>query len=105
MPHDESLPGIGGLRVLDLAGAPGIYGTKLLADLGADVVRIEPPGGDPLRRVGPFYRGQRDRSLSFAYYNTSKRSIALDLDSAQGRENFRTLAASADIVCETGAPG
>jgi crotonobetainyl-CoA:carnitine CoA-transferase CaiB-like acyl-CoA transferase len=107
MPHRHASPGIGGLRVLDLAGPPGIYGTKLLADLGADVIRIEPPGGDPLRVAGPFYRNRPgpERSLSFALYNTSKRSIELDLDSEEGRERFRRLTATADFVFETAAPG
>jgi crotonobetainyl-CoA:carnitine CoA-transferase CaiB-like acyl-CoA transferase len=93
--------------VLDLAGPAGIYGTKLLADLGADVIRIEPPGGDPLRGAGPYYRNHPgpQRSLSFAFYNTSKRSIELDLDSEDGRERFRRLAATADFVFETAAPG
>jgi crotonobetainyl-CoA:carnitine CoA-transferase CaiB-like acyl-CoA transferase len=51
-------PVISGLRVLDLAGLSGIYGTKLLADLGADVVRIEPPGGDPMREAPPFFHDE-----------------------------------------------
>lgn len=99
--------GLTGLRVLDLAGAPGIYGSKLLADLGADVVRIEPPSGDPLRQVGPFFRDQPGpgHSLSFAYYNTSKRSIELDLEQESGRDQFRRLAAVADIVHEAEPPG
>lgn len=106
--YDSALkPGIGELRVLDLASPAGIYGTKLLADLGADVIRIEPAAGDPLRSAGPFYRNRPgpQRSLTYAYYNTSKRGIELDLDSASGRDAFRKLAATADIVFETGAPG
>lgn len=100
-------PGISGLRVLDLAGLPGIYGTKLLADLGADVVRIEPPKGDPLRDAPPHYQDVPGpgRSLTYAFYNTSKRALELDLTSADGRSTFRRLAAAADIVFETCAPG
>jgi crotonobetainyl-CoA:carnitine CoA-transferase CaiB-like acyl-CoA transferase len=99
--------GIDGLRVLDLAGLPGIYGTKLLADLGADVIRIEPPEGDPLRDSPPFYRDRPGpgRSLSYAFYNTSKRAMELTLQSESGRETFRKLVSTADIVFETFPPG
>lgn len=103
--HDSQPIGIGALRVLDLAGQPAIYGTKLLADLGADVVRLEPPDGDPLRNAGPFFRDQPGpgRGLTYAFYNTSKRSIALDTSSAEGRAVLRRLVAWADIVIESGA--
>src|SRR6187549_3500207 len=95
--------GINGLRVLDLAGRQAWYGSKLLADLGADVIRIEPPGGDSLREEGPFYRNRPGpgRSLFFAFYNTSKRGLALDLESEEGRAVFRRLAKEADVVIES----
>ena len=95
------------IRVLDLTGEMGAYATKLLADLGADVIRIEPPDGDPLRDIGPFWHDERaaDRSLAFFNLNTSKRSITLDIACDAGREVFRKLVATADAVVETFEPG
>ena len=95
------------IRVIDLAGETGVYATKLLADLGADVIRIEPPGGDPMREIGPFWHDERaaDRSLSFFNLNTNKRSITLDFTKPEGRALFEKLAATADVVVETFAPG
>jgi len=74
------------LRVLDLTGEIGAYCTKLLADLGADVIRIEPPGGDPLRNIGPFWHDEQaaDRSLYFFNLNTNKRSVTLDVAALGG---------------------
>jgi len=95
------------IRVLDLAGETGVYATKLLADLGADVIRIEPPDGDPTRLVGPFYHDEPspERSLYFFNLNTNKRGITLDLESEDGRALFRRLVATADVVVETFHPG
>src|SRR6185437_5497720 len=95
------------LRVLELVDEKGQFCGKLLGDLGADVVKIEPPGGEPCRRVGPFLDDipHPDRSLSFWYYNTSKRGITLNLDSVEGCRLFRRLAAAADVVLETFRPG
>ncbi|MEX2247047.1 MAG: CoA transferase [Dehalococcoidia bacterium] len=95
------------IRILDLAGEMGVYATKLLADLGADVIRIEPPAGDPLRAVGPFFGdiAAGDRSLSFFNLNTNKRSLTLDIASPEARPLFEKLAATADIVVETFPPG
>ena len=96
-----------GLRVLELADEKGQFCGKLLGDLGADVVKIEPPGGEACREVGPFLDDvpHRDRSLSFWYYNTSKRGITLNLETADGRALFRRLADEADVVLETFRPG
>jgi crotonobetainyl-CoA:carnitine CoA-transferase CaiB-like acyl-CoA transferase len=77
------------------------YATKLLADLGADVVKIEPPGrGDPSRARGPFPGAvpHPEKSGLFLYLNTNKRGIALDLTRAEGREVLRRLAATADLL-------
>ncbi len=95
------------IRVLDLTGETGVYCTKLLADLGADVIRIEPPDGDPLRDIGPFWHKERgvDRSLSFLHNNTNKRSVTLDITKPEGRGLFEKLVATADIVVETYQPG
>jgi crotonobetainyl-CoA:carnitine CoA-transferase CaiB-like acyl-CoA transferase len=95
------------IRVLDLAGETGVYGTKLLADLGADVIRIEPPDGDPMRAIGPFWHDERaaDRSLSFFNLNTNKRSSTLDFTKPEGRALFEKLVAKSDVVVETYEPG
>ena len=90
-------------RVLDLSGPEAVFCGKLLADYGADVVRVEPPGGDPSRTRGPF-AGDRegpDSSLYFLFYNTNKRSITLDLNSEGGRVLFRRLVVQADVVVES----
>ncbi|MBX3628279.1 MAG: CoA transferase [Rhizobacter sp.] len=96
-----------GLRVLDLSGAMGNYAGKLFAELGADVVLVEPPGGTALRQQPPFLddRPGLERSLAFAYHNTSKRGVTLDLDSAPGQAQLRRLVAGADLLIETERPG
>ncbi len=95
------------IRVLDLAGEAGMYCTKLLAELGADVVKIEPPGGDPARGIGPFYHDEANpnRSLYFFALNSSKRSITLDITTADGQTLLKRLLAKADVVVETFQPG
>jgi benzylsuccinate CoA-transferase BbsE subunit len=95
-----------GVRVLDLTGESGHFAAKLLGDLGADVVKIEPPTGDPVRHRGPFWGHADDpeRSLVWLAYNTSKRGITLDLGKRRGRDLFLDLAARADVVIETAAP-
>lgn len=95
------------VRVLDLTTQLGAYCTKLLADLGADVVRVEPPAGDRSRAVGPFVGDQPhpDRSIPFLFLNSNKRSVTLDLETADGQRLFRRLATQADIVVESFAPG
>jgi crotonobetainyl-CoA:carnitine CoA-transferase CaiB-like acyl-CoA transferase len=78
-----------------------------MADLGADVIRVEPPGGDPMRTVGPFWRDEPhpDRSLSFWFYNTNKRSLTLDLARSADRAVLAGLVTRTDVVVETMAPG
>jgi len=106
MEHDGKTA-LGDIRILDLAGPSGVYCTKLLADLGADVVKIESPGGDLMRRMPPFYHDEPDpeRSLYFWHFNTSKRSITLNLEDIDGRAIFNELVKTADIVVETYQPG
>jgi crotonobetainyl-CoA:carnitine CoA-transferase CaiB-like acyl-CoA transferase len=103
-PHPGPLAG---LRVLELADEKGQFCGKLMADLGADVVKIEPPGGQNTRSVGPFLDDipHRERSLSFWHYNTSKRGVTLNLDLPDGRNLFRRLVPLADIILETYPPG
>ena len=90
-------------RVLDLSGPEAVFCGKLLADYGADVVRVEPPGGDPSRSRGPFAGDEEgpDRSLYFLFYNTNKRSITLDLQAERGRDLFRSLVPQADVIVES----
>ena len=105
---DARLPGpLAGLRVLELADEKGQFCGKLMADLGADLIKIEPPGGQTTRRVGPFLDDlpHPERSLSFWHYNTSKRGVTLNLETEAGKELFRRLAATADIILETHPPG
>jgi crotonobetainyl-CoA:carnitine CoA-transferase CaiB-like acyl-CoA transferase len=94
-------------RVLDCAGELGALCGRILGDLGADVIKIEPPGGDPARHLGPFVDGiaHPDRSLRFWAANANKRSAVLDLDTRDGAERLRGLAAGAHIVVDSEAPG
>src|SRR3954452_22624902 len=104
MSDAEPLSGpLAGLRILELADESGQFCGKLLGDLGADVLKIEPTGGERCRRLGPFLDDvpHPERSLSCWYYNTSKRGITLALDTADGSGLLRRLAATADIVLET----
>ena len=96
-----------GYRVLDLSGPMGVYCGKLMADMGADVIKAEPPGGDPMRRNGPFANGQVDteQSLYWLHFNTNKRSITLDITSAGGAALLRRLADGCDVLLETFQPG
>jgi crotonobetainyl-CoA:carnitine CoA-transferase CaiB-like acyl-CoA transferase len=93
---------LAGLRVLDLTGRMGGYCGLLLANLGAEVILIEPPGGDPLRREGPFKNSTRDPelSLAFAAYHTNKRGIVLNLEESQDCRTFRQLVGCADVLIE-----
>jgi len=95
------------VRVLDLAGQIGVYCTKLLADLGADVIKIEKPEGDPTRHLGPFFHDEpeTEKSLFFFHYNTNKRGITLNIDTRDGCEIFKQLVKTADIMVETFEPG
>lgn len=92
-----------GIRVLEIGNELGEYCGKVLAGLGADVVRVEPPGGEGTRGYGPFYHDQPhpDRSLYFWHYNFAKRSVVLDLDSQAGKTAFAELAATADVIVDS----
>lgn len=107
MTHAPTPQALSGLRVLDLAGPFGNYAGKLFADMGADTILVEPPEGACTRHQGPFLadRPGKERSLKFAYQNTSKRSIMLDLSEKAGQQALLELAATADLVFESFPPG
>jgi benzylsuccinate CoA-transferase BbsE subunit len=96
-----------GVRVLDLSGEPGQFCGKLMGDLGAEVIKIEPPAGDDVRRLGPFCDDVEDvnRSLYWHAMNTSKRAITLNLEAETGRALLQRLLPTTDIVLESFAPG
>src|SRR5262245_28491331 len=98
---------LAGLSILEVAGPLGDYTGKQFADLGADVVLVEPVGGASRRAAGPFVDDEPglERSLTFAYFNTGKRSVALDLDTRDGAALFTELARQSDVVIDgTGSP-
>jgi len=94
-------------RVLDLTDQRGEVAGMILHDLGADVIKVEPPGGSPARQAHPWLPGTEDspRSLQFLAYNRGKRSIVLNLRAPADRATFLQLAASADFVLDSGVPG
>jgi len=94
-------------RVLDLTDEKGLLCAKTLADLGADVIKIEPPGGCSSRKIGPFYKDipQPEKSLFWFAYNANKRGITLNVECEDGREIFKKLVTTADIVIESFPPG
>ncbi|MEW1863291.1 CoA transferase [Streptomyces sp. NPDC088194] len=94
---------LGAIRVLEIGDELGEYCGKVLAGLGADVVRVEPPDGEVTRSYGPFHQDVPDaeRSLYFWHYNLGKRSVALDLDTPAGQADLRTLAGTADVVIDS----
>lgn len=98
---------LSGLRILDAARSAGSYCSKLFADMGADVILVEPIDGHELRREPPFIDDIADpeNSIPFAYYHTSKRGITLDLDRKEGQEIFRRLARTAQLIIESEMPG
>ncbi len=105
---DSPAPGpLAPFRVLDLAGEIGQLAGRMLGDLGADVIKVEPPGGDAARGNPPFHRDRADkeRSLFWWVFNHNKRGITLDIETEQGRDLLLRLAAEADFLIETHAPG
>lgn len=103
----EDNKGLSGLKVLDFTGELGPYAGKLFAGMGADVIHLEPVTGDPLRNIGPFYKGVagKERSLQYLYYNAGKRGMALDIKKEKGREIFIKLCETADLLLESFTPG
>ncbi len=105
--HEDSP--LAGIRVIEYcSGVSGPYCAKILADLGAEVIKIEPPGtGDITRTMGPFAGDDPhpEKSGLFLYLNTNKRGLTLDVEKERGREIFRRLTKDADVLIEDGFPG
>ena len=96
-----------GYRALDLTDEKGFLCGKILAELGVDVIKVEKPGGDAARNIGPFWHDQADpeKSLYWFAYNSSKRGITLNLETEEGKRIFRDLVKTAHFVIESFAPG
>ena len=96
-----------GVRVVELASEHGALAGKILSDLGAEVIVVEPPGGHVSRRFEPFVDDEPgpERSLWWWFYNTGKQSVVLDLQAAAGAARFRSLVESCDVVLEGQPPG
>jgi len=94
-------------RVLDLTTERGLLCGQMLGDMGADVIKVEPPGGSPARAMGPFHNDVRhpDRSLYWWAYNRNKRAITLDIERDAGRDLLRRLVERADFLIESHNPG
>lgn len=94
-------------RALDLTDDKGFLCGKILGDLGVDVIKVEPPGGDPARSISPFYHDTPDpeKSLFWLAYNANKRSITLNIETRDGREIFERLVQGADFIIESFPPG
>jgi crotonobetainyl-CoA:carnitine CoA-transferase CaiB-like acyl-CoA transferase len=106
LPHPDGP--LSGYRVLDLADEKGQLCARLLGELGADVIKVEPPGdGDATRSNGPFFQGEEGANNSLYWWamNAGKRSVTLQLKLEAGRELLRQLVATADIIVETNVPG
>lgn len=97
-----------GIRVLEIGGGIAAdYATKLFSDYGAEVIKIEPPTGDPVRRMVPFIGNEPDENGSavFLHTNSSKKSVVLDLEDQSARDSLLKLVATADVVVESLKPG
>ena len=103
------MPGaLNGIKVLDLAeDVAGSFCARLLADYGADVLKLEPPGGSALRRLGPFFHDDPhwEKSLFFLVMNLNKKGATLNLEDAAGRKIFKELVSHVDVVVESHRPG
>jgi benzylsuccinate CoA-transferase BbsE subunit len=94
-------------RILDLTDEKGYLCGKILGDLGADVIKVEPPGGDPGRNIGPFYKDilDREKSLTWFAFNANKRGITLNIETTDGQAIFRRLISKTDLIIESFSPG
>ncbi|MFN8556740.1 MAG: CoA transferase [Dehalococcoidia bacterium] len=119
-PHNDATPGtaagssaassgfLSSLRVVEIGGGmAAAFCGRLLADAGADVLKVEPPDGDDLRRTGPYVGGavHPERSIPYLALNAGKRSVSLDPTTAEGRERLEALLAAADVLVDDLGPG
>lgn len=107
MPENENEGMLSPYRALDLTDEKGLLCGKILGELGTDVIKIEKPGGDSARNLGPYYHDEQDpeKSLFWFAYNTNKRGITLDIETDAGQDIFKKLVKTADIVIESFPPG
>ena len=98
---------LSGIRVLDLADEPAVFAARILADLGADVIRVEHPSGGRVRSIAPFLNDEPgvERSFYHLYHNANKRSVVLDIESDPGRGSLKLLVEKSDVLLETEQPG
>ena len=98
---------LNGCRALDLTDENGFLCGKILADLGVDVIKVEPPGGDPSRQRGPFWADSPhpEKSLYWFAYNSNKRGVSLNIEAQKGQEILKELVKTADFVIESFPPG
>jgi benzylsuccinate CoA-transferase BbsE subunit len=104
MPGVQNTPAaLAGIKVLDLTTNSAAYAGRLLADLGADVIRVEPPEGSPVRKLGPLEALPDGKTFSFAqaFFDAGKRSVVLDLNTPDGNAAYWQLISTCDIVIET----
>jgi len=107
MDHQERGQALFPYRVLDLSDEKAMLCGKIMADLGAEVIKVERPGGDPARNKGPFFKDQPhpEKSLSWFAYNSGKKSITLNIEHQEGKGIFELLVKKSDVVIETFPPG
>lgn len=98
---------LGSYQALDLTNERGFLCGKILADMGAEVIKVEKPGGEPGRNIGPFYHDNPhiEKSLSWLAYNAGKRGITLNIDTCDGKELFRKVVGKCDFLLESFDPG
>ena len=98
---------LSGIKVLDMTNESGAFASRILADLGADVILIEPPQGGRIRNLAPFLDNKKgiERSLYHLHHNANKRSLILDISNDNDLKVLKKLASEIDIIIETFAPG
>ena len=103
----ETAPPLDGIRIVDLSDEAGAFAARQLAELGADVIRVEPPGGGPNRRRRPLLNGASgpEASLYHLHFSSGLRSLELDIETDEGADLLRRLVSTADALIETAAPG
>src|SRR5580765_3288299 len=100
----SDLPALHGIRVLDLTTQRAELAGRMLAELGAEVLKLEPPGGAEARRIGP-YDARNGASLYWATVGMGKHSAVVDIETSEGQETVRELARRADVIIESSGPG